>query len=67
MEKDIAASKEYFNKKVKYVTEQMEKVQVMLFNSDLALRLFLDRLFPDRQFPDRLFPKIGLIPTLFLP
>ena len=33
MEKDIAASKEYFNKKVKYVTEQMEKVQVMLFNS----------------------------------
>jgi prefoldin alpha subunit len=28
VEKDIAASKEYFNKKVKYVTEQMEKVQV---------------------------------------
>jgi prefoldin subunit 5 len=28
VEKDIAASKEYFSKKVKFVTEQMEKVQV---------------------------------------
>ena len=29
VEKDIAASKEYFNKKVKYVAEQMEKVQAI--------------------------------------
>jgi hypothetical protein len=28
VEKDLAASKEYFNKKVKFVTEQMEKIQV---------------------------------------
>jgi prefoldin alpha subunit len=27
VEKDIASAKEYFVKKVKYVTEQMEKVQ----------------------------------------
>ena len=28
VEKDISASKDYFNKKVKFVTEQMEKIQV---------------------------------------
>lgn len=27
VEKDIGSAKEYFNKKVKYVTDQMEKVQ----------------------------------------
>ena len=32
VEKDIEASKEYFNKKVKYVTEQMEKVQVKIIS-----------------------------------
>merc|ERR1711981_1554467 len=29
VEKDIETSKEYFSKKVKYVTEQMEKVQAI--------------------------------------
>lgn len=29
VEKDIGSAKEYFNKKVKYVTEQMEKVQAI--------------------------------------
>lgn len=29
VEKDIPAAKEYFSKKVKYVTEQMEKVQAI--------------------------------------
>ena len=29
VEKDLKSSKEYFSKKVKYVTEQMEKVQAI--------------------------------------
>ena len=42
VEKDLTAANEYFNKKVKYVTEQMEKVQAIGMEKNKVRQAVMD-------------------------